>query len=62
MAQDTKAQAVLQQILAKLDGIERTAVSQGKAFLEAVQDAVQAVQEELQVTLRQAHAQRSLSF
>jgi len=61
MAQDTKAQAVLQQILAKLDGIERTAVSQGKA-LEAVQDAVQAVQEELQVTLRQAHAQRSLSF
>jgi len=61
MAQDTKAQAVLQQILAKLNGIERTAVSQGKA-LEAVQDALQTVQEELQVTLRQAHAQRSLSF
>jgi hypothetical protein len=55
----TSTQAALQQILAKLDGIERTAVAQGKA-LGAVQEAVQAVQEELQVTLR-ALAQRSSS-
>ena len=46
MAQDT-TQAALQQILAKLDGLERTAVSQGQA-LGAVQDAVRAVQQELQ--------------
>ena len=46
MAQDT-TQAALQQILAKLDGIERTAVAQGQA-LSAVQDSVRAVQQELQ--------------
>jgi len=47
MAQDTTTQAALQQILAKLDGLERTAVSQDQA-LGAVQDTVRAMQRELQ--------------
>ena len=46
MAQDT-TQAALQQILAKLDGLGRTVVLQGQA-LGAVQDAVRAMQQELQ--------------
>jgi len=37
MAQNTSTQAALQQILAKLDGIERTAVAQEQA-LSAIGD------------------------